>query len=345
MFETVLVADRGATARRVVRTCQRSGARTVVVHAADDGEAPHVRIADEAVPLGGSGWAQSYGDPVKVIEAARRTGAQAVHPGAGPLGGDIELARAVVEAGLAWLGLPVEVLDRTEQQAAELLVAHGVPLAGRDGRLLVVTVLDTAGRARVLGVREPLLEGSTPRADRQPVGLPAAVLERAEHLALLTARTAGAGALAAVALRVSPSGEVGVGSLLPVLTPGSSTTEAVAGVDLVALQLRLAAGDRLPRSGSSSAHAVALHLRVADRFAGRLRRLSLPHDVEGVAVDAAAAPGDRVSLASDRTLAVLTVAAPDPAGLRSRAATALDAVEVEGVPTSLGSLRALLSEL
>ena len=340
MFETVLVADRGATARRVVRTCQRSGARTAVVRAADDGEAPHVRIADETVPLGGSGWAQSYGDPVKVLEAARRTGAQAVHPGAGPLAGDVELARAVADAGLAWLGLPVQVLERTEQQAADLLVAHGVPLAGRDGRLLVVTVLETAGRARVLGVREPLLDGGAPRADRQPVGLPAAVLERAEHLALLTARTAGAGALAAVGLRVSAAGEVAVGTLLP-----GASTEAVAGVDLVALQLQLAAGDRLPRSGSGSAHAVALHLRVADRFAGRLRRLSLPVEGEGVAVDAAVAAGDRVSLASDRTLAVLTVAAPDLAGLRTRAAAALDAVEVEGVPTSLGSLRALLSDL
>lgn len=342
VFETVLVADRGPVARRVVRTCQRSGARTVVVHASGDAGSPAVRAADEAVPLGGRDWGESYGDPLRVLEAARRTGAEAVHPGGGPLAADAALARAVLDAGLVWLGLPPDVLALSEQQTVRLVQQAGIGPASAHGRRLVATVLDDAGSASVLGVREQLTRDGAPVADLQPADLPAEVLRAVEHAALVVVRAAGAGPLAAVGLTVDGV-EVGVAAVLPVLLPGSSAAEVAAGVDLIALQLRLAGGEPIdpPAPG---AHAVALHVRAADRFAGRLRRLVLSDD-DDVAVDAAAVTRDRIAVSSDRTLAVVTVRADSRGAAVARARVVAEALVVEGVPTSLPAVRTALADL
>lgn len=340
MFETVLVADRGPAARRVVRTCEHLGARTVVVHTPHDRDAPAVKAADEAVPIGGTGWADSYGDPQKVLEAAQRTGAEAVHPGAGPLAEDARLARVVLDAGLTWLGLSPEALERTDQQTAELAGSVGLAPASAAGRRLVVTTLDGA----VVGVREQVRrDDGTPLYDRQPADLPPDVLAQAEHAALVMARAAGAGPLAAVGLTVDGEA-VGVAAVLPVLLLGSAATEEAAGIDLVEVQLRLACDEALPVARGNR-HGIALHLRAADRFAGRLRRWTLPSVAEqdDVRVDAGVGKGDRLSLASDRTLAVVTVTADDGASLLDRARRAVDDIVVEGVPTSLPALREALA--
>lgn len=340
MFETVLVADHGPVAYRVVRTCQRLGARTVVVHADDDRGARAVKAADEAVPLGGSGWSDSYGDARKLLEAARRTDAQAVHPGAGPLAQDAALARAVLDAGLAWLGATPEALERTEQQMAELASAAGLaPAAAAEGRRLVVTTLHDS----VLGVREQARRDGAPLLDRQPVDLPPDVLACVEHAALVLARAAGGGPLTAVGLTVAGDA-VGVAAVLPVLLLGSSATEDASGLDLVEAQLRVAAGEPVQQVAARR-HAMALHLRAVDRFAGRIRRWRLPaaDDLDGVRVDAGVGKGDRVGPTSDRTLAVLTVVADGPDELLRRARTALDDVVVEGLPTSLPLLHAALA--
>jgi acetyl/propionyl-CoA carboxylase alpha subunit len=350
VFETVLVADRSATARRVVRTCQRLGARTAVVHGDDDGGSPAVRAADEAVPLGGSGWADSYGDPLRVLEAAQRTGAEAVHPGAGWLAEDPALARAVHDAGLVWLGVAPEALERTEEQTAALVRELGLtPAAGRPApRLLVATTVQDGAGVRLLGLREQLRIEGAPALDLAPAALPAEVQQRCEHAALVVARAAGAGPLAAVGLALDGD-DVTVLSVLPPLLPGSSATETATGVDLVALGLCLAADDPAP-DASPGASAVALHLRAGDRYAGRLRRWSLPDDdgdgngPRGLRVDAAVRKGDRLQVGSDRTLAVLTVGGSDAADALSRARATLDAVVVEGLPSSLPALHALLAD-
>jgi acetyl/propionyl-CoA carboxylase alpha subunit len=347
VFETVLVVDRSASAYRVVRTCQRLGARTAAVHGDDDRAAPGVRAADEAVPLGGRGWSESYGDVQKVLEAARRVGAQAVHPGGGWLAGDAALAQAVLDAGLVWLGPAPAHLDRSPAQVTELARSVGLVPAGSSGRRLVATTLDDGDRLRVLGVREQHRDAAGfPLLDVQPVGLPSDVLQQVEHAALVVSRAVGAGRLVAVGLTLDQAGEVGVEGLLPVLLPGSSATEGASGVDLVALQLRLAAGQP-PDAAGPGGHALALHLRVADRFVGRLRRWTLPSsdDLDGVRSDAAFSRGDRVALSSEHTLAVLTVQGPDRATALSRARSAADAVVVEGLPTTLPTLRSLLAEL
>ena len=120
MFDTVLIADRGDTALLVVRACQRLGIKAVSVHADADAKDPHATEADESVLLGDL---SSYADDVAVLEAARQAGAQAVHPGAGPLAHSDAFAQAVEEAGLAWIG-PLthddeEAVQQQLQAAAE----------------------------------------------------------------------------------------------------------------------------------------------------------------------------------------------------------------------------------
>ena len=99
MFETVLVANRGEIAVRVIRTLREMGIRSVAVHSDADAGALHTRLADVAVPIGPAPAAQSYLSIERVLEAAARTGAQAIHPGYGFLSENVEFARACEKAG------------------------------------------------------------------------------------------------------------------------------------------------------------------------------------------------------------------------------------------------------
>jgi acetyl-CoA carboxylase biotin carboxylase subunit len=131
VFETVLVANRGEIARRIIRTVQRMGLRAVAVYSDVDGDLPFVAEADEAVPIGPAPPAQSYRDAAAVLEAARQTGAQAVHPGYGFLSEDAGFARRVVEAGLTWVGPPPEAILAMGDKirARNLVAAAGVPVS------------------------------------------------------------------------------------------------------------------------------------------------------------------------------------------------------------------------
>jgi urea carboxylase len=148
-FDTLLVANRGEIAVRIIRTAQRLGLRTVAVFSDADRAAPHVRLADEAVHLGPAPAKESYLDVARVLRAAEDTGAGAIHPGYGFLSEDAAFARACADAGITFVGPTPEQLElfgakHTARAAAE---AAGVPLAPGTGLLADLdSALAAAGR-------------------------------------------------------------------------------------------------------------------------------------------------------------------------------------------------------
>ncbi|MGW2344020.1 ATP-binding protein [Streptomyces sp. NPDC001661] len=139
MFETVLVANRGEIAVRVIRTLRALGIRSVAVYSDADADARHVREADEAVRIGPAAATESYLVAERLIEAAAATGAQAVHPGYGFLAENAEFARACEAAGLVFIGPPAEAiaLMGDKIRAKETVSTAGVPVVpgGRDPEL------------------------------------------------------------------------------------------------------------------------------------------------------------------------------------------------------------------
>ncbi|MFF8993080.1 biotin carboxylase N-terminal domain-containing protein [Streptomyces sp. NPDC014983] len=139
MFDTVLVANRGEIAVRVIRTLRRLGVRSVAVFSDADAGARHVREADTAVRIGPAPAAESYLSVERLLEAAARTGAQAIHPGYGFLAENAAFARACEEAGLAFVGPSADAiaLMGDKIRAKETVKAAGVPVVpgGRDPEL------------------------------------------------------------------------------------------------------------------------------------------------------------------------------------------------------------------
>ena len=131
MFESVLVANRGEIARRVIRTVQRMGLKAIAVYSEADATLPFVKEADDAVLLGAAAPSESYLDIAKVLEAAEQSGAQAIHPGYGFLSENAAFAQAVSDAGLVWIGpSPDAIVAMGDKVAARNLVGDaGVPIA------------------------------------------------------------------------------------------------------------------------------------------------------------------------------------------------------------------------
>jgi acetyl-CoA carboxylase, biotin carboxylase subunit len=131
VFESLLVANRGEIARRILRTAARMGLRTIAVHSEADADLPFVHEANDAVLLGPAPPAESYLDAEKVIEAARRTGAEAIHPGYGFLAESAAFAQAVIDAGLVWVGPSPDAIDAMgdKVRARNRMSAAGVPIA------------------------------------------------------------------------------------------------------------------------------------------------------------------------------------------------------------------------
>ena len=130
MFERVLIANRGEIACRVIRTCRRLGIHTIAVYSEADRDAQHVRLADEAWPIGGPRPVDSYLRGEAILEVAKKTGAQAIHPGYGFLSENTGFARACTDAGISFIGPRPESIEAmgSKAEAKALMEKHAVPL-------------------------------------------------------------------------------------------------------------------------------------------------------------------------------------------------------------------------
>ncbi|ASP21719.1 acetyl-/propionyl-coenzyme A carboxylase alpha chain [Antarctobacter heliothermus] len=130
MFDTILIANRGEIAARVIRTARSMGLRCVAVHSDVDADALHVELADEAVCIGGAAPSQSYLRGDVIIEAAKATGAQAIHPGYGFLSENPDFVQAVEAAGLTFIGPSAQAIRQMglKDSAKRLMQAAGVPV-------------------------------------------------------------------------------------------------------------------------------------------------------------------------------------------------------------------------
>ncbi|WP_330439403.1 biotin carboxylase [Micromonospora sp. NBC_00821] len=131
MIESLLVANRGEIARRIIRTAKRLGIRVIAVHSEADADLPFVAEADEAVLIGPPNPALSYRNTEAILAAAKSTGAQAIHPGYGFLSENAEFARTVEASGLIWVGPDADAITAMGDKinARNLMAAAGVPVA------------------------------------------------------------------------------------------------------------------------------------------------------------------------------------------------------------------------
>ena len=128
MLESLLIANRGEIARRIIRTARRLGVRSIAVHSDADAAMPFVREADAAICIGGAATADSYLAQERILAAARHSSAQGIHPGYGFLSENAEFAERVIRAGLTWVGAPpaaIRAMGRKDA-AKKLMMEAGV---------------------------------------------------------------------------------------------------------------------------------------------------------------------------------------------------------------------------
>ncbi|HEY1622808.1 MAG TPA: biotin carboxylase N-terminal domain-containing protein [Streptosporangiaceae bacterium] len=384
MIKTVLVANRGEIARRVFRSCRALGLGTVAVYSDPDAAEPHVAEADAAVRLPGSAAKDTYLRIDLLIDAARRSGADAVHPGYGFLSENAGFARAVLAAGLIWIGPPPDAIAAmgSKTGAKKLMAAAGVPVlpelaAGRvtdedlpvlvkaagggggrgmrivrsredtpaaiesaaaeakaafgdetafcepyiqGGHHIEVQILaDDHGTAWMVGERECSIqrrhqkvieEAPSPLVQRMP-GMRA----RIEQAAAAATEAVGYRNAGTVEFLADESGRFWFLEMNTRLQVEHPVTEAVTGLDLVAWQLKIAAGQPLPDARpQAKGHAIEARLYAEDPAAGWQPQAGRVHELAidpAVRVDAGVAAGSVVTTHYDPMLAKVIAWADD----------------------------------
>ncbi|TYP89987.1 biotin carboxylase N-terminal domain-containing protein [Blastococcus xanthinilyticus] len=322
-IETVLVAGRGPAACAVVTACQRLDLKAVAVHSETERAARHVRLADDAVLLGAAPAAESYLAVDRLVEAARRSGADTVLPVPPALAGNATLAAAVIAAGLRWAGPDPDVLER--------IGGDGVEPASERGLLAWVTAE---------GLRFP-----TPVARDRAAGIarvswtPGATAQ----LPPAASRLAEVGWRGLVTVGISPDGELA--EVAAGFSLDMAVLERAHGVDAVELALRSAAEPRADDPGpvgrAEPQAAVVVQLRstlppgTAGRVRGRLPgsagRPPAPDGVDLLAVSGYD-PGDRLDGWYDALLATVSAGADDVPTAARAAGRALSGLPDVGVP-------------
>ncbi len=422
LFHTVLIANRGEIARRVIRTLRNLGIRSVAVYSDADAAAPHVREADVAVRIGPAPASESYLDIAAVIAAAKSTGAQAIHPGYGFLSESVGLAQACAAAGIVFIGPDVTALEvmGDKARARAHVVQHGVPVvpgfdasglsdaqiaveADRVGYPLLVkpsaggggkgmeVVTGAEGLASALASARRVASASfgddaliLERLIRRPrhievqvfgdrlgtvlaLGERECTLQRRHQKVIEEAPSAGLAdgtreRLLATAVRAAESvAYVGAGTvefLVDADAPDEvffiemntrlqvehPVTEQVTGLDLVALQVRVAAGLPLDIVPSVQGHAVEarIYAESPERgflpSTGTILRFDPP---AGVRVDAAIESGSEVTGFYDPMIAKVIATAEDRATALALLDSALAHTVVLGVDTNIAFLRRL----
>ncbi|MER6130634.1 biotin carboxylase N-terminal domain-containing protein [Streptomyces sp. NPDC001815] len=403
MIASLLVANRGEIACRVFRTCHELGIRTVAVYSDADENALHARVADTAVRLPGASPAETYLRGELIVKAAVAAGADAVHPGYGFLSENADFARAVIDAGLVWIGPPPEAIEAmaSKTRAKDLMSAAGVPLlapldpdavtaadlpvlvkaaAGGGGRGMrivreltdlpselraaseeaesafgdgsvfvepyverarhveVQIVADGHGTVWALGTRDCSLQRRHQKViEEAPApGLGPDTEQRLRSAATAAARTIAYTGAGTVEFLVSGD-RVHFLEMNTRLQVEHPVTEAVFGIDLVALQLRVAEGAALDKDPPSpSGHAVEARLYAEDPAedwapqTGTLHRLSVP----GVRLDTGYGDGDTIGVHYDAMLAKAVAHAPTRAEAVRKLAGALERATVHGPTTN-----------
>ncbi|MFP1626382.1 biotin carboxylase N-terminal domain-containing protein [Streptomyces sp. 5K101] len=360
MIASVLVANRGEIACRVFHTCRDLGIATVAVHSDPDASALHVREADAAVRLPGAAPAETYLRGELIVKAALAAGADAVHPGYGFLSENAGFARAVLDAGLIWIGPPPEAIEAmaSKTRAKELmglapldartlteadlpvLVKAAAGGGGRgmrivrslaalpgeleaasseaasafgdgevfvepyveDGRHVEVQILaDTHGTVWALGTRDCSLQRRHQKViEESPApGLPGDLVDALHAQAVRAARAVGYTGAGTVEFLVGRDGRAHFLEMNTRLQVEHPVTEAVFGIDLVAMQLAVAEGAALPPDPPrATGHAVEARLYAEDPASGWtpqtgvLHELSVPtHPPLTAGAGAALAPG------------------------------------------------------
>ena len=184
-MKKILVANRAEIACRIIRSCKQLGIRTVAVYSDADTGAMHATLADEAVAIGGSTPTESYLQIERILDAARATGADGIHPGYGFLSENAEFAAAVQRAGITWIGPDPKTIEDMgdKERARQLAAAAGIPILPGSPRLALGDVADMHEAAAAVGY--PLLV----KAASGGGGIGMRCVERPEELGEAVERT------------------------------------------------------------------------------------------------------------------------------------------------------------